>query len=335
MKIGILGAGQIVPYHLTALKSVGFDLQLIGASRNSTNASRLAKQFDIPTVLDSATEILEKIHLIDCLLIATSSPKLFEFLELVAPFDIPVLVEKPVFARREHLLHEHLISRLNSRVQVGYNRRFYESINAFKENVLKVQGGSLAFTIPELSNQESHTLDKSLSTIIENTVHMFDLLFFINDCFDPDLFQITSKSSENLPFSIGFRSQNLLKDIDLKIYFSVPDNYSITFRSPGVLLELKPLEIFRKYRGIEVIEPTSNYPLRSYKPIQELEIVTSMEAIKDRPIKPGFRGQALEFLNFVHTRRLTRGASLLEATQVSRMAFKVVDEITSRFFSAD
>ena len=52
--------------------------------------------------------------------------------------------------------------------------------------------------------------------------------------------------------------------IFLLMLIHIPANFSITVNSEHNVFELKPIEQLNIYEGMEVIEPTLDYPLRRY-----------------------------------------------------------------------
>ena len=329
MKLGILGAGGIVPFHLKALQSVGFIPTFIGATSQSTNARRLSQEFDIPQVLDSANDVIDYISRVDSLLIATSSNLLYYYLKLLKPFKVPMLIEKPVFTNFDQLQDFKFINELDPYVMIGYNRRFYESVIEFRRDFYKNPGGQLDFVVPEMSSTLISDFLIVRDTLINNTVHMLDLLL--------DLIPI---EIENCRINVMWTSEQVVSveistkvnstKLNFNVFFSVPDNYSVRFRTNGLLLELRPLEVYRKYEGISVIEPSASFPIRTYQPKLTKEVISKSEYAQYGSIKPGFLGQALEFRNFVNTGRRKSSASMHQAASVSSLAFKLIDAILSQ-----
>lgn len=98
MKLGIIGAGAIIPFHLDALAAVGFEFSGIAARPNSKRASSIATKYNIPHVFDDFKNLLEM--QIDALLIASASETLLEIWQQTIPMQVPTLIEKPVFMER-------------------------------------------------------------------------------------------------------------------------------------------------------------------------------------------------------------------------------------------
>jgi predicted dehydrogenase len=324
LRIGILGAGNIVPFHLEALRATGFEFQFIGAKENSLNAERIAQEFRINHVLRSARDFIGHLKEVECLLIATSAKSLFEYLDHVKNIEIPTLIEKPIFMHRSELDHFDGDNILNRKILVGYNRRHYDSIIELKTEIESVKSGHLNIVVPELSTDASAQKPFLTDTILSNTVHVLDLLLFLTGLSVPEIQIEYISTPSDLPRFVLSANKGLLT-IRMEIYFFIPDNYRITFRTKGKLIELRPFEIFRKYEGQQIIEPSEHNPIRLYNPYQVKEVVSSTEYSGKKNYKPGFIKQAQEFKNLVNNGQPVDSCSLQEAVEVSRLAFRLLD----------
>ena len=84
--------------------------------------------------------------------------------------------------------------------------------------------------------------------------------------------------------------------INIILNWGAPDNFSINAFNNNERFELRPLEIGRLYKTLEVIEPTKKNPIRLYQPKVEKTYVSSK---KFKNFKPGFVEQYLSFKNII------------------------------------
>ena len=80
MKIAVIGAGNIIPFHLNALKHSGFEISHLGASLGSSRARKVCEDFKIPNILVNSEDLLAHHKEFDCILLAPRSDLLFEYL---------------------------------------------------------------------------------------------------------------------------------------------------------------------------------------------------------------------------------------------------------------
>jgi predicted dehydrogenase len=332
MKVGIIGAGRIIPFHLQALSAAGFDLSFIAARPNSSSAIKLAREYGISNVLDTRDQILKQTDSVDCLLVAPSSEVLFDFLELLLPIGIPMLVEKPLFRNEHQIAIGETLGALSSKVMIGYNRRFYKSVLQFKTHLQSLSGGFLGITIPELSGLKKEILQddgvgkRAINTLIDNTVHMLDLLYFLlpNVHFHEKMIRVRGTKDFRL---LEVTSYEREIEVRIEVTFGIPGNYVVCYRGAGLIMELKPLEVYRRYEGLDVVEPTEDFPIRRYVPRLVDETFADLNPHGDVPLKPGFFEQANAFKKFVETGQLNHASSIDEAIRVSKLSLALVKSI--------
>jgi len=319
MKLGIIGAGSIVPFHLDALITVGFVPDCIAARAKSQRARDLAKLYNIPEVLSSAREVIEKD--LDALLIAPASDALEELVPIIVKRRLPTLIEKPVFLNKFDMNVN--ASRKDAHVMVGYNRRFYDSVQKLKNYIDVHTSGFFRFTVPELSSNHNPTFEDVTNTIRNNTVHALDLVEFL---FKPRNFAITDlgtgSSSIFGPLLIDYSSEHFVGSVT--VTFGSPANYKLEVFQPGAYLSLSPLETYAKFDQMAVLEPTPETPLRRYVPISSSPTEVSQHDIK---FKPGFLLQAHALKKLVEHQKDVNAASLSEALRAAQLANELVETL--------
>ena len=83
---------------------------------------------------------------------------------------------------------------------------------------------------------------------------------------------------------------------------------------------MKPIELTRLFSGMEVNEPTETMPIRRYSPKLKSEII-------DSPVhghKPGFLGQAQDFMDFCLGKEGCVGADIMDAYLALKLAQSLI-----------
>ena len=85
-----------------------------------------------------------------------------------------------------------------------------------------------------------------------------------------------------------------------------------------------PIESFSKYEGVEIIEPTSKYPLRRYEPITTENTFELMP----KDCKPGFDKQAQAFFNFCNKKKTNLATidDMLDSISLAEIVFEYLED---------
>jgi predicted dehydrogenase len=317
MKLGVIGAGKIIPFHLEAAQKAGFSMHAIMASQNSLNAERLASIFDFKHCYSTLSEFKSNLHSLDALLIAPKSEVLFPLLLELYACGLPILIEKPVFVNLAQLADAKKIGNVEN-ILIGYNRRFYKTILELKSFLDNRPNSVVKLTIPELSGSQNVTSELVKLTISDNVVHMLDLAQF--------LFGESALDESRLAKAIVKHDyiRVPLSDDGYKfceITFGYAKNYSIEALDAGARILIKPLENFNKYTEMEILPPDDLVPYKRYSPKNgDIEGDTFREK---SDLKPGFGGQYLNFAHFVSTSDSSIAAKLADAIKVSSFAAQI------------
>ena len=290
-RLGIVGAGSVVRSHLDAAYRAGFILTSICGRDASKNALQISSEFETLNYCESF-ESLSKTA-IDALLIAVTPESSIQVLQKALKLDIPILIEKPVGLTSKQL--EHLVDIDCSRVLVGFNRRHYSSVSAFKSKVSTMPSGLIKIDIPELSweVQTNKALRKRM--LFENSVHVFDLINHIFGEIDPIEVNKISDSEGTKYAILTFKTKfDFVGSVSLS--FGTPENISMTVWSNQINVELNPLEIYKEYTSILGLPPTPEIPFKRY--VKSSDQAWSL-GINDQVSKPGFVGQYLELFKLV------------------------------------
>lgn len=291
-RLGVIGSGSIVPFHLDALKSAGFEIAVIGTRPGSERSAALAEHYGA-ALADNWQDVLSTPDL-DALLIAPETSVTTEILEAALDrTSLPILVEKPISYSSADLAG--LIARPQSdldRVLVGYNRRHYSSTAAAAE-FLAAQGISNATfhaSIPEASWDPAMADDRKRGILLANSVHVLDLLQYLFG--DLAIEGVTGVQNDSglVSRAISFNTASGAVGTTI-ITFGSPSGYFIDIHTPGKSASLKPIEFFNEFVGVQVIDPTPEVPLRHYVPTRGAGFSLSQG---DLDFKPGFLAQSCE-----------------------------------------
>ena len=223
MKLGVVGAGKFIPFHLAAATQVGFELEGVVARDYSENAKRIAKEYGFKECHPTLSSFISSGKHYDAILIGCDISALFTVLNDLSKLNIPILIEKPIFTDRLQL--ENLESIANQeKILVGYNRRYYKTIQRTKEIINQNPSARVNFRIPELSGVENQNENMVRNIVIGNTVHMIDLIQF---CLGADAIDIRNLNS--MVKTPGATTFNVSADGSktCERMFGYADNYSI------------------------------------------------------------------------------------------------------------
>jgi predicted dehydrogenase len=320
LRLALLGAGKIAEFHVPAARRAGFEVVAVAARPGSTTPAALAERHGIPRVFDGAEALLAARDEWDALLISVPVPDLLSVLERSLEAGAPVLVEKPVALRSRDL--DSLAGR-DLPVMVAYNRRFYPGVQAAREE-LRVGPPALgALTLPEgITGWAGPDGDaEPLYLHFSNSVHGLDLLQFL---FGP----LEVVHTERLPLRDGsvpglvatLRSERG-DVVQVLVNWGTPTNTAVTVDWPGRRLELRPYEHLVVYDAMQVVDPTDDVPIRTYRPQVAAQVPLTGDDVE---FKPGFVGQMQAFASLCGGGDPGPGASLADAASVLRLAEGIV-----------
>ena len=314
MKLGIIGCGKIAEYHLASMKKAGFELHSISGTNNSLNAIKLSKKFKIKKVYSSSHEHIKSKEY-DALLFLTPNEVTYKYL-LSVDKSTKILAEKPITFYTSKLKK----LRKNKNIKVAFNRRQYNSIELIKSKIDKKEIFLIDISIPEKINNTNKTKKsrEEYFNIFNNSIHIFDIIKYLVGKYSVEsVINLKDKKNNSQGYVVYIASQKV-KKIIIKSIFNSPENFSLIAYSNNIIYETRPIEIFKKYKGTKVIEPSSNYPLRRYLPI----MIENREELINLNSKPGFDKQAKAFFSFCNKKK-TNLANLDDLFQSLMLAEKI------------
>ena len=324
MNIGFIGCGSIANFHADVLQYLQKDI-IAAADPKQENLKKFQQKYNIINVYSSWLEMINNENL-DAIWVTASWNVIDKILLDVLECEIPTFFEKPVALSVGKL--EDAIVKYNdmlNKVQVGYNRRFYDFVPKIKNMLSEIEINSVELHIPESS---AGITDENLITniFLQNSSHVLDLMFFLLNEPKIEIEKIYRKYSNGGKIPKGYNAI-LLADNTVPIHlianWESPSNFGIKFHSKDLLVELLPVEIATIYNGFEIIEPTEENPIRRYKPKIKEQYFIEGESAK---FKPGFLKQAINFFDTCVDNKYenTQASNLESALMITRLCKEIM-----------
>lgn len=324
LNAGLIGCGNIARFHADVLRDIGICLQAVCSSPASTRLVPFSEEYAIPHAYGTWQQMMNEESL-DAVFVFAPWDAIDGMLLPLLKYEIPIFFEKPVALTPERIEEAiNTCAGLIDKVQIGYNRRFYDFIPAIKELLTTRVIKAIEVHLPESS--EGISSEKLVNHLfLQNSSHVIDLLLYLLDFPTITPVEITrhldSKGRPN-----GYNSLMMtdgMIPIHLIACWNSPSNFGLKFHSDGSLIELLPLEMARVYDGFEVIEPTRENPIRRYKPRVSQEFF--MDPLSAQ-YKPGFLRQTLNFVEtcILGTRSNVHAANLSSTLKVTDLCRQVM-----------
>jgi len=319
INLSIIGCGDIAEFHIRAMRDAGFNIVAVAGSLNSKNVSSFAKKHNISKVYQNPIDLIENVSEWDALLLLSPVSTIVDYLQLAVSYGKPILTEKPVAL--DHLLLKDLIRYKN--IRVAYNRRFYSGVAFSKRFVEDHPNSLIKVSIPEKRQDPDHNVNFPNRLPLgsyENSVHIFDLMNYI---FKGITWKETStiKSADKYMGTVALGYSTNGATIQLDSYYNSPDNFSINIVSDDERVEMQPIEITSLFKGMEVSESTEARSIRLYTPLLQKKFI---EDHVDG-YKPGFLGQAEDFMDFCLGKENCIGADITDAYSALKLAHSLVN----------
>ena len=317
MKLGIIGAGSIVPHHIAAAIEVGFIPTLICGRQGSPNAKRLASKVKGLEFAGSTSDLLEAD--LDAILIATPASNTLEILLEALDKNVPILVEKPVTTVVADFQAVPIAA--HNRIIVGYNRRHYSSVQKFRALSQSEGPGLIQISIPELATTPQADNRKRNTALLENSIHILDLANFLFDSI-----VITDKRYLNDEFGHKFILANFTSNNTsygtITIAYGIPENSKISLWSGNKSIDLSPIEKIQITTGMTRLEPTPTEPIARYVKQYSNWVLGD----PDITFKPGFIRQYLEFYSLSKGERIGYdSATIMDAQKAVALAHSLIN----------
>ena len=310
MKVGFIGSGNISRFHIDALLNNRFHIGAIGTRVNSLRCKELAQDFKIldKYCINGWEEVLTK--KVDAFCLCIDIAKTPEILFAILELGKPVLVEKPVSWDLDNM--DNLFSHPNKdRIFVAYNRRYYKTLNTLKVKCDECEsGGTISVNIPDPI--------EGIKQFLSNGCHMIDSLRYIAGDFQikSKLKRFNKKGSDIS--SISALCENTKWNILVNAHSLIPSNFSITINIEDLVYELKPLEKLTIYKGMEIIQPTVEEPIRRYIPEKQSSMIESSK------YKPGFDQMYKSFFDFIINKKDNKFCNIADANKTLKVCWDLI-----------
>ncbi len=310
-KIAIIGISPIVSFHIKALREANLEPIAIASSNlNSTTIENFALENKIVKHYSNWKKMLND-EVFDGILIASRVESTIEILNESIKQNVPILVEKPVSFDSDSL--KKIVESAHEKIMVGYNRRFYKTI----EYVKKIVDEKKEFALASMITPETPTI----RNFFDSTSHSIDMLRFIFGEINVEFVKkiILEDEIKGVIATFTTEQNHIIQFIG---NWGASDNFSLSTYIGKKKLELRPFEELNIFEGMDVVEPTDESPIRKYLP-------RMVESIKleniDGKIKPGFLQQAKEFAKMIKTDSKSEKAStLIDAIKTLEICEKLV-----------
>lgn len=323
LKFGFIGCGKIAKFHAEVIKALNHAIVGVSARPGSKNIHDFSKRFQVQNLYND-WEVMVKEQKIDALIVVTGWDQTELIIQDIINTGIPCLVEKPVALCSKRL--EEIINNtklFNNNVMVGYNRRFYDNITPIKQAIEEKELISVDLNFPEplevLMKIKSPAIVQHI--LIYQSSHWLDLLMFLMGEFEVAWMkaQISRRGGYVKAYNGILRSLRYDIPLHLQVNFDTPSNTSIVFNFCDSIYKLCPIELLTIYKGMQVIEPSEDNPIRRYIP----KIIDSFSV--DTTYKPGFLNQIKYFIDTCVMKKEpnTKGCTLSQALRVTRFCEKI------------
>ena len=312
-KIILIGTSPIAEFHVTALKESGLiPIAVASSNRNSSSQKKFAIKNNIDKDYSDWKKMIDT-EKYDGIVIATRIESTLEILEYAIKQDVPILVEKPISYDSKDL--EKLIKNSHDMIMVGYNRRFYKTVNVLKNLVLKDNAPVIASMVtPDFFN---------IKKFFPNTLHSLDILLYVFGDIRLEFIKKLIVNDVQKGFVATFSNDR--KDIIQLIgNWNSSDNFSLSVFRDKKRFELKPYEKLITYDGIDADGTVwKHIP----KIVDEINLET-IDKIKSETVgkyvKPGFYQQSCAFSDLIKNKKMDSAASLTDALKAVEIFEKII-----------
>lgn len=305
-RLAIIGTGEIAGFHVSAARAAGFTVEHVAARPNSTTPKLFGQKYEIPHVWLDPFELIRQSSLWDAVILATSTEAMVPLVELAIETGKPVLAEKPVGINSLTLTH--LVNR-SAPVLVGFNRRFYTPVQAAKKFIESGGPCLMHLELPEDVPIDAQSDIRDLKAVRLNSVHGFDLVNYLASGLTiMDVHHVQTVGDRRGGVLVLRSSKGDICTVSAN--WNAPANFSLTIDRDGERFELRPLEYGALYRGMRVVEPTPETPIRKYVPQRIAEVLPDQESVN---FKPGFVAQCRALLDLIDGKRSPIAAGLCDA----------------------
>ena len=315
IKVAVLGCGKISKHHFEALKnSDAFLITHIAARKNSKRCKSVANKYKIPNIVKDPKDFFHITkNIVDAYVILTSYDVTYRYLNEAISTKKKIFVEKPVSINLKDLFK----IKNNKNVFVGFNRRYYSSINFLKKKIVNKKNLSVIAEVPEktLFGKSNKT---NLKRFYSNTLHIIDLILNIfGEIRLKHIEHIKNKKNKVQGIYAIMKTNNA--SINFIANWNSPSNWSIKVDDlKGLRVLVKPIEELKLLEGTKIIETKKK--IKQYLPKIKYKLTSPGY---EKKFKPGFVKQYEDFKNFCLNRKNLR-PTLLETYKSQKILQKIL-----------
>lgn len=329
LRIGMIGCGDNAEDHAWAMREAGLELAAVCGTMGSSRAGNFAKRHEIPLVFNGAEELLNAPKEWDALAIIVPGNTALEILEQALPLGAPIFVEKPIAFRSQRI--KPLLGR-DLPVIVGYNRRYYRPVREARAEILRMPPSISHIEFPQSTTFLNTADDQDdpeylLPYFSSVTVLGLDLVRFVFGDLKVEHAARLTNDTDRLLGIAATLTTGTGGIIQFLANFRGSANFSVTMDWPDHRFELKPFEKATVYDGLEMVPPTVERPMRSYRPKATNEIW--MDDI-DYRFKPGYVAEAIAFKSLIQGEDPGIAARVEDAYAASKLAEDLADRVFPR-----
>ena len=253
----------------------------------------------------------------DGLVIAVRTEGTVDVLSAAIPIGVPILVEKPTAWASSVL--QPLIEHASQRLMVGYNRRFYRPVQEARAEAQRGSPLLAQLMLPESIKPQggADPERRYLLPFLENSCHGLDLARFVLGTLRTERVDRIVDSDGRLVCLGAVLSSGRGDLLQFVANWGTPANFGLSLNSVGRRFDLCPFELATIYEGMDVFDPTDEFPIRRYVP----RVVDRIPVDEiDRREKPGFVRQAEALKDMIDGKEPPAfAASLQDAVSVLRL----------------
>ncbi len=304
-KVAIIGAGNMAREHIRAFSDVP-GVTIVGIhSRTRSRAESLAKEFHIPSVFDSISDLYEKTNA-DLVVVAVFEIAMNQVSKKCFEFPWTVLLEKPPGYNIEDAEDIAVCAKkMNRRVLVGLNRRFLSSTRSVLDDLQRISGPRYIHVQDQqnlkIATEIGHPDIVVKNWMYANSIHMIDYLrLFGRGSITRVIpfFRWVPGQSRVVVAGIEFSSG------DMGLYEGIwegPGPWGVSVTTTDKRWEMRPLEkAAYQNQGDRTIYPFNIHPYdQQFKPGFRLQAEMAVAASLGRKSESPSLGQAMETMKLI------------------------------------
>jgi predicted dehydrogenase len=246
LRVAVIGAGYMASEHLRAFSACS-DVKLVGIhSRSAHRAHELAKLYPGIQVVESIDKLQSQVCP-ELVVVAVPELACLSICEQVFHYPWTLLIEKPVgHTFSEALQIESLANKLQAKVYVGLNRRFYGATLQLHKAIQSIESPRLVTVLDQedpSSAQSAGQPDEVVQNwMFANSIHLID--YFSQFCRGDNLYtEVIVPWQPAMPGPVIAQLKFSTGDIGLyQAVWNAPGPWSVSVSTQSLRAELRPLE---------------------------------------------------------------------------------------------